>query len=189
MNRYTPNELVAGIRKRDNAVLSYIYKSFYQAVLHFVMNNNGTSDDAKDVFQEAMIVVFENIRADRDFKLSSSLQTYIFSISRIIWIKHLTNLKKGLGKLNENHEFIEFEEPQPFKEHDFRYSLYQKVFLKLPVDCQKIMKMVSEGVSQREIAEKLGYKSESYIAKRKHFCKEYLIKLIKEDPDYHSDKM
>jgi len=189
VNRYSSNELIQGIRKRDNAVLSYIYKKFFQAVLHFIMNNNGTADDAKDVFQEALIVVFENVRADENFKLSSSMQTYIYSISRIIWIKHLNKMKNNMNRLKENHEYIDFEEPQPFKEHDFEFALYQKVFLELPADCQRILKMSNEGISQRDIASKMGFKSESYIAKRKHFCKEYLIKLIRENPEYHSDKL
>ena len=189
MNHFSSNDLIIGIRKRDNAVLSYIYHKYFQAVLHFVMNNNGTGDDAKDIFQEAMIVVFENIRNDKDFRLASSMQTYIFSIARIIWIKHLNKMKKNRNSFNENHEFIEFEEPEPFREHDFKYSLYQKVFLDLPVDCQQILKMSNESISHKDIASKMGFKSESYIAKRKHFCKEYLIKLIRENPDFHSDKL
>ena len=189
MNRYSSIELVKGIRKRDNAVLSYIYQNYFQSVLHFVQNNSGTAQDAKDVFQEAMIVVFENIRADKDFKLTSNLQTYIYSVARIIWIKHLNKVKENLIKLNESHLFIEFEEPEPFKEHDFKYALYQKVFLELPEDCQRILTMSNEGLSHKEIANRMGFKSEGYITKRKHFCKEYLIKLIRENPDFYSDKL
>jgi RNA polymerase sigma factor (sigma-70 family) len=153
------------------------------------MNNNGTGDDARDVFQEAMIVTFENVRADKDFILVSSMQTYIFSVARIIWIKHLNKMKKNMSNLSENHEFIEFEEPQPFKEHDFKFALYQRVFLDLPDDCQRILKMSNEGKSHKDIAAKMGFKSENYISKRKHFCKEYLIKLIRENPDFYSDKL
>ena len=153
------------------------------------MNNNGTAEDAKDVFQEALIVVFENIRKDRDFKVGCSIKTYLYSISRLIWIKHLKRSRKNMSQLNENNEFIDFEEPQPFQEHDFKYALYQRVFLDLPEDCQRIMKMANEGMSNKEIALKMGFKSDGYISKRKHYCKEYLIKLIKENPDFHSDKL
>jgi RNA polymerase sigma factor (sigma-70 family) len=189
VNRFSPHELINGIRKRDNAVLIYVYHKFSQSVFHFVMNNSGTSEDAKDVFQETMIVVFENVRKDKDFKLVCSLQTYIFSVARIIWIKHLNKMRNNMTKLNENHEFIEFEEPQPFQEHDFKYALYQRVFLDLPEDCQRIIKMSNEGLSSKEIASKMGLKSDNYISKRKHFCKEYLIKLIRESPDFQSDKL
>ena len=189
MNRYSSQELLNGIRKRDNAVLTFIYHKYFQAVLHFVENNNGTSHDAKDIFQEAMIVVFQNIRKDKNFKLESNLQTYIFSVARIMWIKHLNSVSKNMTKLNEDHDYIEFEEPQPFQEYDFKYALYQKVFMELPADCKKIMKYSNKGMSSKEIALKMGFKSDNYISKRKHFCKEYLIRLIRENPDFHSDKL
>ena len=189
MNRYSSLDLIKGIRKRDNAVLTYIYQKLSQPVLRFVMNNHGTTDDAKDVFQETMIVVFENIRKDENFNLTSSMQTYIYSVARIIWITHLNKIKNNASKFNENHEFIEFEEPEPFREHDFKYALYQKVFLQLPEDCQRILHLSNKGISHKEIASSLGFKSDNYIKKRKHFCKEYLIKLIRENPDYHSDKL
>lgn len=189
MDRYSSKELIQGIRKRDNTVLTYIYRNYYQSVLHFVMNNSGTDHDAKDVFQEALIVVFENVRGDKNFKLDSNLQTYLFSVARIIWMHHLKRVRGNMVSLDESHEYIEFEEPQPFQEHDFDYALYQKVFLELPKDCQKIIKMSNKNVSHKEIANKMGFKSENYITKRKHFCKEYLIKLIKENPDYYSDKI
>ncbi len=189
MNRYSSNELVKGIRKRDNRVLRYIYKKYYQSVLHFVTNNSGTGDDAQDVFQEAMIVVFETIRKDKSFILVSSMQTYLFSVARLIWIKHLNKVNSNIVKLSESHEYIQFEEPQPFFEHDFKYALYQRVFLDLPEDCQLILTMANNGLCNKTITENMGLKSEGYIAKRKHFCKEYLIKLVKQDPDYHSDKL
>jgi len=189
VNRYSPNDLLKGIRKRDNAIISYIYTKYYQSVMHFVMANNGTSEDAKDTFQEAMIVVFENIRKDKNFQLESSLQTYLYSVARKIWIKHIARSKGKMSELNESHEYIEFEEPNPFREHGFKYALYQRVFLELPKDCQKIISMVNKGKSHKEIADKLGFSSESYIAKRRHFCKEYLIKLIRQDPDFNSDKL
>jgi len=188
VDRYSSNELIKGLRKRDNAVLGYIYQKYFYSVQHFVMNNSGTSEDAKDTFQEAMIVVFENIRKDKEFKLVCTMQTYIYSIARIIWIKQLNKNKDNMIKLNENHEFIEFEEPQPFQEHDFKYALYQRVFMELPKDCQKILSMHNKGKSNAEIAAKMKL-SESYVAKRKHFCKEYLINLVRKNPDFHSDKM
>jgi len=189
VNRYSSNELIRGIRKRDFRVLSYIYSKYYQSVKHFVINNSGTVDDAKDIFQDAMIVVFEAVRKDKNFTLVSSMQTYIFSIARLIWIKHLNKLNSNIIKLNESHEYVEFEEPQPFFEFDFKYALYQRIFLDLPEDCQRILKMANKGWCNKKITESMKLNSEKYIAKRKHFCKEYLIKLIKEDPDFHSDKL
>ncbi len=187
MNRYSVTEIIDGLRRRDNRVLRYIYKTYYPPVVKLVLTNSGTEDDAKDIFQETLIVVFRNIRDKADFKLESGFQTYLYSIARLLWLKHLRNSRNQDKNLKENHTFIEFEEPKPFNEEDIRYALYQRAFIKIPSDCQKILKMSVDGIPQKEIADSLGFKSENYIKKRKHFCKEYLILKIKEDPEYNAD--
>jgi RNA polymerase sigma factor (sigma-70 family) len=188
VSRFSPEEIVDGLRRRDNRVLRYIYKSYFPAIAKLVLSNSGNEDDAKDIFQEALIVVFRNIREKPDFKLGSNPQTYLYSIARLLWLQQLRNSRNSEKNLKENHPFIDFEDPKPFNDQDLKYSLYQKVYRQLPVDCQHIIKMTNEGKSQKEIAEALGFKSENYIKKRKHYCKEFLIKKIKESPDYQEAK-
>lgn len=186
MSRYSQEEIIDGLRRRDNRILKYVYKHYYSAVLKMILTNSGSEDDAKDIFQEAIIVAFRNIREKKNFKLESSFQTYIYSIARLLWLKNLRN-KSNEDQLKENNPFIEFEEPQPFNEEDLRYSVYQRAFSSMPSDCQEIIKMTNDGIPQKEIAEKLGFKSENYIKKRKHYCKEYLIARIKEDPEFRQN--
>ncbi len=188
MNRYSVIEIIDGLRRRDNRVIRYIYKAYYPSVVKLVLSNSGSEDDAKDIFQEALIVVFRNIREKADFKLESAFQTYLYSIARLLWLKHLRNFRNQDKNLRENHPYIEFEDPKPFDQEDIRYSMYQRAFLKIPPDCQKILKMSVDGVPQKDIADSLGFKSENYIKKRKHFCKEYLIGKIKEDPEYKENE-
>jgi len=184
VNRLSESEIIEGMRRNDSGVLKYIYVTGYGSVQHMVLNNSGTQDDAKDIFQEALIIAFKNIRKNDNFTLKCTFKTYIYSIARLLWLKHLRTARKILNK--EDFEYVEFEEPKPFTDEDLAYTLYQKAFLTLPEDCRKILKLSNEGKSQKEIAEILGYKSDNYISKRKHFCKEYLIRTIKENPDFHS---
>lgn len=184
MNRFSEQEIIDGIRRRDNRVLSYIYKSYYSAILNLVLTNSGSEDDAKDIFQETLIVVFKHVREKADFSLTSGFQTYLYSIARLLWLKAIRTRKDDQKKLNESHPYIDFEPPKPFTDQDIRYSLYQRAFVTIPEDCQQIIRLTVEGVSQKDIAEKLGFRSENYIKKRKHFCKQYLINKIKEDPEF-----
>jgi len=184
VNRFSEQEIIDGIRRRDNRVLSYIYKSYYSAILNLVLTNSGSEDDAKDIFQETLIVVFKHVREKADFSLTSGFQTYLYSIARLLWLKAIRTRKDDQKKLNESHPYIDFEPPKPFTDQDIRYSLYQRAFVTIPEDCQQIIRLTVEGVSQKDIAEKLGFRSENYIKKRKHFCKQYLINKIKEDPEF-----
>ena len=186
MNRFSEQEIIDGIRRRDNRVLSYIYKSYYSAILNLVLTNSGSEDDAKDIFQETLIVVFKHIREKDDFSLTSRFQTYLYSIARLLWLKAIRVKKADQKNLNESHPYIDFEPPKPFNDQDIRYTMYQRAFVTIPEDCQQILRLTVDGVSQKEIAEKLGFRSENYIKKRKHFCKQYLINKIKEDPEFEN---
>jgi len=187
-NRFSDEDIIKGLRRRDSRVLRHIYKNCFPVVAKLILSNSGTEEDAKDVFQETLIVVFRNIKEDRDFKFQKNHVVYIYSIARMVWIQQLRNTKRAAQNLKDNHSYIDFEEPKPFNDEDVKYSMYQKAFRQLPEDCQKIILMSNDGKSQKEIAETLGFKNENYIKKRKHYCKEFLIKKIKEDPEYKDFK-
>ena len=188
MKRLTDEEILAGLRKRDNRVLKYIYKNSFNPVKQLILHNAGTDNDAEDIFQETLIIIFKKLKEEPDFELTSAFNTYVYSVSRLLWLKHLRNIKKiEIDPLNRDmEERIEFEEPTPVQDKDLRMAIYQKTLLKIPEDCQKILRLTAQDVSSREIAQQLGFRSEGYVRKRRHFCKEYLVNRIKEDPDYQA---
>jgi len=188
VKRLSDEEIIAGLRKRDNRVLQYIYKNSYNPVKQLIMNNAGSDNDAEDIFQEALIIIFKKLRDESEFELTSSFNTYMYSISRLLWLKRLRNIKKiEIDPLNRDmEERIEFEEPLPVQDKDLRMAIYQRTLLKIPEDCQKILRLTAQDITSKEIARQLGFRSEGYVRKRRHFCKEYLVNKIKEDPDYQS---
>ena len=188
MKRLSDVEIITGLRKRDNRVLQYIYKNSFTPVRQLIISNAGSENDAEDIFQEALIIIFKKIKEEQEFELTAAFTTYIYSISRLLWLKHLRNIKKiEIDPLNRDHEErIEFEEPSPVQDMDLRHAIYQRTLMKIPEDCQKILRLTGQDISSKEIAKQLGFRSENYVRKRRHFCKEYLINQIKEDPDYQS---
>ena len=135
-----------------------------------------------------MIIIFKKLRDESDFKLDAAFSTYIYSICRLLWLKHLRMIKKiEIDPLNRDlEERIEFEEPLPVEDKDLRMAIYQRTLLKIPEDCQKILQLTAQDLSSSEIAQQLGFRSEGYVRKRRHFCKEYLVNKIKDDPDYQA---
>jgi RNA polymerase sigma factor (sigma-70 family) len=188
VKRLSDEEIIAGLRKRDNRVLQYIYKNTYNPVKQLVLNNAGSENDAEDIFQEALIIVFKKLKEDQKFALTSAFTTYIYSISRLLWLKHLRNIKKiEIDPLNRDHEErLEFEPPSPVQDQDLRMAIYQRTLLQIPEDCQNILRLTAQDLTSSEIARTLGFRSEGYVRKRRHFCKEYLINKIKEDADYQA---
>ena len=183
MANYTNEEIIHGIKNRDNDILHYVYKTFYPVIRELVIRNYGKGDDAKDVFQEALVVIFRKTQED-DFSLHSSFTNYLYTISRFIWLKMLKRRKLMYEKLTEIIHPLEMESEDILEiEASLERKVYQYYFSKLGKDCKEILTLFYNDMSFREIAEKLGKSSEEYVRKRKHDCKEQLIKMIKADPE------
>ncbi len=183
---YIEESLLEGIRLNDTDTLEYIYKKFYPSVKTFIVLNSGNDDDAKDIFQESIIVIFRRLK-DESFTITCSFKTYIFSISKNLWLKELERRKIERNKIHYNEEFdtsdCDIDEPVSTEKLD-RYKLYQTHFLSLSKDCQKVLRLFLDKVPLKEIASIMGYASEKYAKKRKYQCKEMLIKRITNDPYY-----
>ena len=65
--------LLAGLARNDRSAVETIYAQQYSMVQTLIINNNGTAEDARDIFQEAMIVLYEKARSG-SFELNCQLQ-------------------------------------------------------------------------------------------------------------------
>ncbi|MEE4256063.1 MAG: sigma-70 family RNA polymerase sigma factor [Bacteroidales bacterium] len=185
---YIEESLLEGIRLHDSDTLEYIYKKFFPSVSAFVNSNSGSDDDARDVFQEAIVAIYRRV-SDDNFAITCSFKTYVYAIVKNLWLKELEKRKASGVKLNVEGEF-EVADEQPIEGSFFdpkseRFKLYQKHFLTLSEDCQKVLRLFFAKQSLIEISQTMGYGSEKYAKKRKFQCKEILVKRIKNDPEFN----
>lgn len=184
MDKFTEIEIIDGIRRHEEKILNYLYKRFFKEINFFILKNNGKEADAKDIFQEALIIIYRKAKHE-DLVLTCSFSTYIYSVCRLLWLKQLKQRNVAVGDISEMGDRIEMDdETQSVFEDNERYALYQKHYSKLAEDCKKILKLFLENNSLKKIAEIMGYKSEQYAKKRKFMCKGYLVKSIQKDPKY-----
>lgn len=174
---------VDGIRNNDSKILNEIYEKYSKAIIHYVTSNNGTIEDAKDVFQEGMIVLFRKVNAT-DFELTSNLLTYFYSICKYIWSNKLRKKSIDTVEIDAIYEPSDTHSIQKDLERKEQSVFYQKKFQELGEGCQTILIYFYEGFKMKEIAEKMGFASANYATKRKHKCKEQLMKLITKDDFY-----
>lgn len=187
MANFSNDELLRGILRNNSAVLRYIYKSFYHKINSFVTRNSGTTDDANDVFQEAIIVIYRKIKEDKLILSECSFETYLYSVCRLLWLKQLEKRRKSIVKVEEIDNYSEAVYDDGLAElinKNERYKLYQVHFQKLGEECQKVLHLFFEKVSIKQITELMGFSSENYTKKRKHQCKEYLVRSIKQDTEF-----
>ncbi len=187
MKVFSDEQILKGILRHDNLVLSYIYKQYYYKVNAFIRKNSGSDDDVSDIFQEAIIVIYRKLKENDLLFENRSFETYLFSVCRLLWLKSLRNIRAEKEKINESLPFTEEvydDDLNNVIEKNERYLLYQKHFRNISTDCQKILQMFFDKVPIREITRVMGFKSEKYVKSRKFKCKELLIERIKQDTEY-----
>jgi RNA polymerase sigma factor (sigma-70 family) len=185
VQEYRAEEILVGLRKRDTNVLDYVYKNFFHQIKVFVNKNNGTDEDAKDVYQDAILVIYQKAK-NEDLTLTCSFNTYLYSVCRLLWLKQLEKRKLKNLFLEESAKFVELDnDVTNLYYSNERFKLYQDHFSKLSYNCQKILELFLAQIQLKEIARILGLKSDLYVKKRKHQCKEKLISSIKSDPRFN----
>jgi len=187
MIEYSDEQILKGILRHDNLILQYIYKQYYYNINYFIRKNQGSQDDASDIFQEAIIIIYRKIKENDLVFEKSSFKGFLFSVCRFLWLKQLEKRRIEKEKLNDLlpfHEDLYDDNLNELVEKNERYGLYQKHFSTLSTDCQKLMQLFFEKVSLKDIAKVMGYKSEKYAKKRKFKCKELLISRIKQDAEF-----
>lgn len=168
----------------NNGALSYLYTESLAKVRQYILKNSGTKDDANDIFQDAVIILFNQVRLNK-FNETYSIDSFMYSVSRNLWIDKVRREKKFTayespeqfaaisGDLDHLDDLISKEKTQAMKQ----------VFNKLDEKCRQILNyVIHDKYSMKEIKEKMGYTSEN-VAKTTHYrCKQYLKELVKSNP-------
>ena len=178
-NKISDIDIIAGVRNQDDKVLNWLYDNYFQLVRNHVLNNSGSDDDVSDVFQDAIIVLYNQITEDK-LRLTSDLKGYFFGIARNVWNSQLRKKQKTIE--------LEFDLPDEEETEDQSdptlERIISRVFQRLKPDQQMVLSLFSDGNSYEEIAVKLNLKNEVYARRKKYLCKEALLELVKEDPEY-----
>jgi RNA polymerase sigma factor (sigma-70 family) len=182
-------EILSGIRRGDSKVLGQLYRQHYPRIAQLVRTNSGTEDDARDLFQDAVMVLYAKLR-DPGFVLTSSLFTYLYSVSRNLWLKKLRTLsRQGVTSTVEVESMAEVEDGSAGIEaaeytREAQLQLYRRKFRELGEGCQELLRLSFTVKNVAELVERLGLSSELYARQRKFKCKEQLVRLIQGDPEY-----
>lgn len=175
----TDNEVILGILNNSENALKRLYVAYFPMVLQLIINNNGNEDDAKDIYQEAIIVLYNKVKAG-NFELSSKLKTYIYSICRRLWLKRLTQLNRYGGDIRDFQEYLPVDdEIELHNDRDIQFNKMQNALQLLGEPCKTIMEdFYIYNRSMQEICERFGYTNADNAKTQKYKCLQRLKKLF-----------
>jgi RNA polymerase sigma factor (sigma-70 family) len=175
----TDSEIVFGILNNSESAIKRLYVAYFPMVLQLIINNNGTQDDAKDIYQEAIIVLYNKIKKG-DFELNSKLKTFIYSVCRRLWLKRLSQMNRYGGDLRDFQEYSPVEdEVEQHAERDIQFTRMQSALQLLGEPCKTIIEdFYINNRSMQDICESFGYTNADNAKTQKYKCLQRLKKLF-----------
>jgi RNA polymerase sigma factor (sigma-70 family) len=170
--------LLQGLARNDKKAIETIYKENYNLVQALVINNSGTAEDAKDIFQEAMIVLYEKVQSGT-FELNCQIKTFVYSVSRRLWLKRL--MQQNRFQLSDGHE-ESVSVDEDMEEHEKRnteFVMMEKAMNGLGEPCKSLLEaFYLQKKSMQEIAVSFGYTNSENAKNQKYKCLVRLKKLF-----------
>jgi RNA polymerase sigma factor (sigma-70 family) len=170
--------LLQGLAKNDKKAIETIYKDNYNLVQALVINNSGTAEDAKDIFQEAMIVLYEKVQSGT-FELNCQIKTFVYSVSKRLWLKRL--MQQNRFNLSDGHEesVSVDEEMEEHEKRNTEFLMMEKAMNGLGEPCKSLLEaFYLQKKSMQEIASSFGYTNSENAKNQKYKCLMRLKKLF-----------
>lgn len=165
-------EIFERICKGDEKALEFLYKKYYRMMTKLVISNSGTEEEARDVYQDALIVFWQKATSG-NLVLTSKMSTFIYSICQNLWRKELDR-KRRLSN-EEKDSSVELDLDTAEKE-----KIIAKCIDQLGETCKKVlMYYYFDEMSMQDIADKLGFANTDTAKTKKYKCKKKLDDLIK----------
>lgn len=168
--------------KEADAGLRRLYEEQRGRLLAYLQKQGAKTDEATDVFQEAVIAVFENIVSGK-FRGESALSSYLFSIARFLWLNRLK--RQGIAKRVKAEVEIETVAPShlPQMVEKEQESQIRKLFDELGEQCREVLvRAIYYEDSMEEIAQHMAYASPQIARNKKYRCLQRLKKWLAKKP-------
>ena len=168
-------EAIRRIEKGDESALDYLYRKNYKMIINLIVKNSGTEDEAKDIFQDALIVFWQKV-IKKELVLSSKISTYLYSICLNLWRKELTK-KQRFSR--EEKDGIQKEIDTDSYE---RKKIIRNCINKMNATCRKVlMYYYFDNLTMQDIANKMGFSNADTAKTKKYKCKKELDNTIKKN--------
>lgn len=172
--------LLKGLAKSDKKSVEEIYKQNYNLIQALIVNNSGTTEDAKDIFQEAMVVLYEKARSG-NFELNCQIRTYIYSVSKRLWLKRLQQNSRFVSSEFENEENTVYvdEDLTDHDQKDNEYKMMHEAIGSLGEPCRSLLTaFYFNKKNMQEISESFGYTNADNAKTQKYKCLMRLKKIF-----------
>lgn len=171
--------LLNGLARNDRKAVEAIYRDNFNTIQALIINNNGSAEDAKDVFQEAMIVLYEKVCSER-FELNCQIKTYLYSVCRRLWLKRLQQQNRFSPAAESFEATIPVvEDLDVHEQRNAEFEMMDKAIGNLGEPCKTLLEAYYiQKRTMQEIAVNFGYTNADNAKNQKYKCLMRLKKIF-----------
>jgi RNA polymerase sigma factor (sigma-70 family) len=169
--------LLKGLAANEATAIEAIYRENYGIIQSFILKNNGYPEDARDIFQEGMIVLYQKVKSGT-FELSCQVKTYLYSVCRRLWLKKLQQLQRYNLEIVEDTIPVA-EDIQDHEKKNEEFLLMENALDKIGEPCKSLLEAYYfQKKSMPEIADFFGYTNADNAKTQKYKCLMRLKKIF-----------
>jgi RNA polymerase sigma factor (sigma-70 family) len=175
------SKVLDALRNGDEDALAGLFFRNRSAITALVVQNRGDEDDAEDVLQEALVVLWERVR-DGSFEYRAKLSTFLYAIAKNIWFRRLARQRREV-EMPDEYDAPDCETllPSEEMEENERVLAVQQSMERIGYPCRELLLLFYwEENSMDEIAQKLGFANADTVKSKKYQCKKALEKLVRQ---------
>lgn len=186
IRNFPDSEMLDNLRsgQRMEETIKAIYRNHFGGLCWYIMNNNGSRQDAEDVFQEVMVNFIELVQKDK-FRGEASVKTFLFSLNRYTWLNELKRRGRALvreEKYERGQDRVELDTSHFIADREGKAEVL-RVVGELGETCRKILLLFYyENLSMKEILEATDYETEQVVRNKKYKCLKQLEQMVNANP-------
>ena len=158
--------------------MASLYTETFQKVNSYIQQNSGNEDQAKDIFQEAFVVVWQKVKSGEFIpQNASAIQGFLFQVSKNKWLDFLRSarVKKEVFMRSFTPEVSD---PIESEYQEEKFMALETAFVQLGENCKNLLKLFYfEKISLQDLARRFGWTTQT-TKNNKYRCMENLRKLL-----------
>ena len=186
MTIHPDQRFIEGLLQNDKEVVEEIYRRFASSIRAHILKNQGSADDAADIFQESLVDIYNQAKF-KALQLTCPFEPFLLLVCKRKWLNELKKrghspVTKSIDDLYNLGEDV-FAATEKLALEEGRARLFLEQFLRLGEKCREILSFSLRGGKQEEIAAALGV-TYGYLRKKKSECMATLLSYIQKNPGY-----
>jgi RNA polymerase sigma factor (sigma-70 family) len=173
--------------RKEQKAFQKLYR-YYPQVEKYIRINSGSKDEALDIFQDALIILYRKI-TEATAEIKFSLDGFLINTCKLLWSNELRKKKVRTGDETGLEKLLHEDEIQQQIEKENKFKTIEEVLRQVGEKCKTMLEaFYHKQLSMDSIARKFGYKTVESAKVQKYKCLESARKLALENPLFNESK-